>query len=203
MQWPDKLFWSIFLLLVSTLIQACAAKPYLAMSYQLPAPSASQIGKKACLTVADTRDSTEIFEDSARKVFKDFNGTFNLTVLSIDDKSRGYGNIELEMLFQKALEERLRNMGIEILSTCSDQQPSMRVEIKIFKINLSSHKWKAKVAYEASLTTDGRKTVKESVTGNAERVKLVGSKAAETAVAGLFTDVINRLDINRLFDQSM
>ena len=77
----------------------------------------------------------------------------------------------------------------------------MQVEIKIFKIDLINRKWKANVSYETSLTADGKNIVKETVSGKAERVKLVGSKAAQEVVGDLFTDMINRLDINRLFDQ--
>ncbi len=204
MQWPPKLIWLFLLLLLCSLIPSCAAtKAHLDMAYRLPAPSATQMGNKTCLTVADTRDTPEIFKSSAQEAYKDFNGLFNLTVLSIDQKSAHYGNVELETLFQRALEERLRNMGVEVLNACSDQYPTLHVAIKTFQVDLISRKWKANIAYEASLTINGKNIVKESVAGKAERVKLVGPKAANTVVEELFTDMINRLDINRLFDQLM
>ncbi len=203
MKWSHKLCCPLLLLLLSPWIQACAAKSYLEMTYQLPAQSAAQMGRKACLTVTDTRKTPEIFSSSAQKAYKNFSSFFNLTVLSIDEKSAHYGNVELEMLFQRALEERLQNMGVELLSSCSDQYPTLNVAVKTFQIDLIRRKWIANVAYEASLTVDRKKIVKESVAGKAERVKLVGSKAAQTVVEELFNDMINRLDINRLFDQLM
>lgn len=188
---------------MAMMIQGCAKKPYIDLNYQLPAPSASQKGKKVCLTITDKRQDPDLFGETAGKEFQNFTGFFNLTVVDTDQKSSQVGAFELEQLFQRAMEKRLQNMGIEVLSKCSDQQLAMQVTIKTFKINLANQRWKAQVSYEASLTADGKNFVKETVTGKGERVKLMGTKAAQTVVGELFSDMINRLDINRLFDQSM
>jgi uncharacterized lipoprotein YajG len=185
------------------MIQACAKKPYIDLTYQLPAPSASQAGKQVCLSVVDSRQERELFSNTAKKEFENFTGFFNLTVVGIDKKRSQIGAYELEQLFQKTLEQRLQNMGVDVLKACDGQYPTIQVTIKTFKIDLADRKWKAQVSYETSLTTDGKNFIKESVTGKADRVKIVGSKAAQTVVGELFTDMINRLNINRLFDQSM
>lgn len=185
------------------MIQTCAKKPYLELTYQLPAPSASQSGRKVCLSVVDARQDKELFGVNAQKEFPNFSGFFHLNVVTLDKKSSQIGAYELEQLFQKTLEKRLQNMGVDVLKKCSEQVPVMQVAIKAFKIDLVDRKWRAGVKYEAGLTADGNSFVKETVSGKAERVKLVGSKAGQTVAGELFTDMINRLNINRLFDQSM
>jgi len=195
---------SALLLCVCTLMfQACAQKPYLELAYQLPAPTATQAGKKVCLKVNDVRKDKELFSENAKKEFQNFTGYFNLTIVSTDEKSTQVGAYELQQLFQKTMEKRLQNMGIDVLQECSGLQPIMQVDIKRFKIDLVERKWKARVAYEVSLTPDSKNIIKESVSGNAERGRLVGSKAAEKVVGELFTDMINRLNIDRLFDQGL
>lgn len=197
-----KQLWFIFLFLLSAImIQACAKQPYLEITYQLPAPSASQKGYEVYLMVKDNRKDTLLFGPAAQKEFQTFTGIYALTVVGVDKKRSTIGTYQLEQLFEKTLETRLQNMGVEVFKEHIDQKPVLQIDIKTFKIELVNHKWRANVAYEASLTADGKNIVKETVSGKAERVKLVGSKAAQRVVGELFSDIINRLDINRLFDQ--
>lgn len=193
---------TLCLFLSVIMITSCAKQPYMEMAYNLPAPSASQIGSQVCLTVSDVRTDPELFGDAAQKEFQNFTGIYALTVVSVDKKRSSLGAYKLEELFQKTLEIRLENMGAEVLQACGEETPVMQVEIKTFKIELINRKWRANVAYIANLTADGKNIIKETVSGKAERIKLVGSKAAQRVVGELFTDMINRLDINRLFDQS-
>jgi ABC-type uncharacterized transport system auxiliary subunit len=188
---------------ITMIICGCASKPYLDLTYQLPAPSASQKGNLVCLTVKDTRQNKTLFSNAAKKEFQNFNGLFNLSIVDIHKNQSQLGTYKIEELFQKTLAKRMQNMGIKVQKRCMDQTPVMQVDIKTFKIDLVDHRWKASVGYDAIFTRDGKKKVKETITGNAERIKVVGSKAAQTVVEELFTDMINRLDINRLYDQSI
>ena len=188
---------------IAMIICGCASKPYLDLTYQLPAPSASQKGNLVCLTVKDARQNKTLFSNAAKKEFQNFNGLFNLSIVDINKKQSQLGTYKIEELFQKTLGKRMQNMGIKVQKGCLDQKPVMQVDIKKFKIDIVNHRWKASVGYEAIFTRDGKKKVKETISGNAERIKIVGSKAAQSVVEELFTDMINRLDINRLFDQSI
>lgn len=190
----------VFLLFLSmVMLQACAKKPYLELEYQLPAPSAALKASQTCLKVKDIREDPEIFGNAAKKEFENFSGFFSLSVVSVDKKRSQIGAYELAQLFQKTLEKRLQNMGVEVLKECAEGKPVLQAQVKIFKIDLVEGRWRADVSYEAGLTRDGKNIVKEAVSGKAERVKLVGGKAAQRVVGELFTDMINRLDIYRLF----
>ena len=57
--------------------------------------------------------------------------------------------------------------------------------------------------YEANLTKDSQIIARETVRGSAERVKIIGSREAEKVVGDLFSDILNRLDIEKLFEQAM
>jgi hypothetical protein len=60
----------------------------------------------------------------------------------------------------------------------------------------------ADISYEASLTQDTQLVAREVVTGSAERLKMIGSGGAEKVIGEIFTDMINRLNIERLFQQA-
>jgi hypothetical protein len=67
---------------------------------------------------------------------------------------------------------------------------------------LIGQKWMADISYEASLTQDTQLVAREVVTGSAERLKVMGSGGAEKVIGEIFTDMINRLNIERLFQQA-
>jgi len=75
----------------------------------------------------------------------------------------------------------------------------LHIDINRFYISLIGNKWLADVGYKASLMKDGQRIASETVTGSAERPKVVGRGGAEKVIGEIFTDVINQLDIERLF----
>ena len=182
---------------------SCAKKSYIDVAYQLPAPSASLMGKQIRLVVKDLRSDTEIFSPSAKEEFKYFTGLFSLSVVEVDKQSSVIGAYELPALFRQTLKTRLENMGVQVADSGHEDLPLMEVAVKSFKIDLAGRTWKADVGYEASLTSDNRIIAREAVSGSAERVKIIGSGAAERIIGELFSEIINRLDIQRLFDQAM
>jgi hypothetical protein len=182
---------------------SCAKKSYIDVVYLLPAPSAALVGKQIRLEVKDLRSDTEILGASAKEEFKYFTGLFSLSVKDVDKQSTVIGAYELAALFRQTIKTRLENMGVQVADSGHESLPLMEVSMKSFKIDLVGRTWKADVGYEASLTKDNRTIARETVSGSAERVKLVGSGAAERIIGELFSEIVNRLDIQRLFDQAM
>ena len=77
----------------------------------------------------------------------------------------------------------------------------LRIDINQFRINLVGQKWMADVGFEAKLI-EGQQTIsRETVSASAQQVKIMGSAGAEEVIGEIFTDAINRLNIERLFDQ--
>ena len=55
------------------------------------------------------------------------------------------------------------------------------------------------MTYQANLIRQNRFAAGETVTGSAERLRVVGSKDAELVIGELITDVVNRLNLSELF----
>jgi hypothetical protein len=106
------------------------------------------------------------------------------------------------MLFETAMKQRLQKLGVEVAGSPSPSVPLFLVKINQFRINLVGQKWLADVSYEVSLTQEKQLVAREVVTGSAERVKIMGSGGAEKVIGEIFTDMINRLNIERLFEQA-
>jgi hypothetical protein len=58
------------------------------------------------------------------------------------------------------------------------------------------------MSYEAKLIKDGTVLAAQIIEGEAERVKVMGRKEADTVTGEIFTDMVNRLDLSRLFQQA-
>jgi len=123
-------------------------------------------------------------------------------VITPGDHEEVVGSYELPMLFEKAFSRRLEKLGVKVAQKPSMDIPVFQIKLNRFWISLIGQKWQAKVSYEASLAQDTKMVARELVSGSAERVRVVGSGGAEKVIGELFTDMINRLDIERLFAQA-
>lgn len=181
---------------------ACAKKSYIFVDYRLPRQMDSLQGRNVYVETHDRRSSQEIFNPRAEEAFKNFTGLFSLTLIKSDDKQTLKGAYPLPMLFETAMKERLQSKGVSIAEFPSTSIPTFRIDLNQFDIKLVGQKWIADISYEVSLTRDNQNVSREVVTGSAERVKLVGSGGAEKVIAEIFTEMINRLNIERLFQQA-
>lgn len=191
-----------FLLLVSLSLFSCAKKSYIDVDYQLPAVGDTLTGRTVFVETRDTRSDTRIFNARAQDKFKYFTGLFALALTLPDDQQKTLGAYELPMLFETALKKRLQKLGVETTTGPSRDIPVFQIKINQFHIKLVGQKWLADVSYEASLTKDSLLIAREVVSGSAERVKIMGSGGAEKVIGEIFTEMINRLNIERLFAQA-
>ena len=58
------------------------------------------------------------------------------------------------------------------------------------------------MSYRANLLSNGRLLSKESVSGEAERLKVMGKSDAEKVLGELLTDMVNKLNLVKLFQQA-
>jgi hypothetical protein len=119
-----------------------------------------------------------------------------------DDEPKILGAYPLPKLFETALKQRLRKLGVAATASPSPSIPVFQININQFHINLVGQKWMADISYEVSLTQDTQLVAREVVSGSAERLKVMGSGGAEKVIGEIFTDMINRLNIERLFQQA-
>jgi len=188
-------------LCVVAVVVACA-KPYrLNVAYQTPqAPGEVSVGS-VVLTVTDKRGNMDIFSESARKEFDQWDGTFALVQKDAPDAKPVVAN-DLAALFENALEKRLNAMGIDVVEGTIDDAPLFSVSLLSFRLNLDKRTWKSDITFAASLTRDQQNIASEKVSAQAERTKVMGKGAGEQLIGELFTESINQLNIEKLFEKA-
>jgi hypothetical protein len=181
---------------------ACAKKSYIDVGYRLPSAADTLPGRTVYVETRDLRSDTEIFNKRANEKFEHFTGLFTLSLVMPDDQPKILGAYALPKLFETALTQRLNKLGVTVTDAPSRRAPVFQININQFNINLVGQKWMADISYEVSLTQDTELVAREVVSGSAERIKVMGSGGAEKVIGEIFTDMINRLNIERLFQQA-
>ncbi len=190
------------ILLVATISCSCAKKPYIDVDYRLPSAADTLAGKTVFVETRDHRSDPEIFNKRASENFEHFTGLFSLSLVMPDDQAKILGAYPLPKLFETALTQRLQKLGVAVSASPTQSVPVFQITINQFHINLVGQKWMADISYEVSLTQDAQSVAREVVSGSAERLKVMGSGGAEKVIGEIFTDMINRLNIERLFQQA-
>ena len=80
--------------------------------------------------------------------------------------------------------------------------PSLVIVLKEFSLDLMGREWVAKMSYEAKLTGEKGGVATQFVNGKAERYKVMGRDSADTVMGEIFTDMVNSLNVHRLFEQA-
>jgi uncharacterized lipoprotein YajG len=181
---------------------ACAPKTFLKVQYQVPSPSSTLEGKKVALAVSDMRAKKTLLSENARTSLKNFNGTFSLVVLREDGSGNLTGVYDLVSLLTEVFQQRLKNEGIQVATVADNSAPELKIEILEFQLDFAERKWIVSMNYRASLLSGGSLLSKESVSGQAERLKVMGKSDAEKVLGELLTDMVNKLNLVNLFQQA-
>ena len=181
-------------------LSGCAGRNYLIVDYQVPASTSQLDGQTVRLQIEDRRESKTVLSPEAAYEFPEFNGTYSLAWVVSDRERVLAGEHHLEPLFKMTFTKRLTAMGIRVIDSSDTAVPLLMIQLKHFKIDLQNHKWQAQMDYDAVLTAEGRPTSRQNVRGSAERVRIIGRKGADTVLSDIFSDVVNRLDLIKLFE---
>ena len=180
------------------LIAACAKPYHFYVKYDSPEPSSALNGHKVNLQVLDGRDSKIFLSEKASNEFDMWDGSFAL----YNTPKKPKGEIQtypLTGLIEAAMIKRLESMGIVIVKDNMDSAPLFEVTLNKLFLDLNDRTWVSDFSYEVKLTQDKQKTGKEKVSGQAERTKVMGRGAGEILMGDIFTESINRLNIEKLF----
>lgn len=194
-----SLFIKVSILSLLTMFIGACAKPYhLYVKYDLPPKSIALEGKKVTLKILDERDSDVIFTEKALKEFDLWDGSFAL--YHTDKKPKGeVQTYDLQALFKEVMQKRLEAMGVQVVDDGIDTAPLFEVTLKNLLLDLKDRTWISDINYQAKLTKDNKKIAREKVGGQAERTKVMGKGAGEKLIGEIFSDSVNRLDIEKLF----
>ncbi len=181
------------------LLAACASTDYLPVRYQLPPAAADLNGKQVVLEVIDARTRESIFDPSMQADFRHFTGNFALRVARGDEQGMMVGALDLKGLFREAMVQRLKQAGVAVIPAPAGAAPLMTLTLTRFDLRQDSLKWYADIAYQAELSRIASLKATQNISGTEERLRVPGSKNLEKVLGDVFTTLINRLDLNRLF----
>jgi len=191
------------LLIMTGLTGACTAeKPFLIVDYQLPASSQALEGRRLSLAVNDIREDKTFLSENAKKSLRTFNDTYSLVVLKEDGSGNLTGIYDLNALLAEIFKQRLASMGIQVAPSVESSDYELEIKLKEFKLDLANRKWVASMIYQADLVKDGSVRAMETISGSAERLKVMTKNDAEKVLSELLTDMANKLDLTRLFQQA-
>ncbi len=177
----------------------CAGRNYLIVDYQVPATSHELEGQIVRLQVEDVRPSGSILSPGAAYQFPEFDGNYSLAWIMPGQERILAGEHKLTELFKTVFEKRLAEQGVSAVYTSDTRVPLLTITLKQFTLDLRNRKWMADLSYDAVLTQTDHPIAKENVHGSAERVRIVGRKGADMVFSEIFSDVVNRLDLPKLF----
>ncbi len=189
-------------ILIFAFIISCASIPQLKVRYQLPPRSDRLKGKKVVLVVKDARPRTVIVGNGAKEDFKNFPGTISLSIARHNEPDLTIGLYDPSSLIEEGFRKRLENEGMELVSRQNLGEPELLIVLNEFLLDLVDRRWMVTMSYEAKLLKGGKVLATRTVSGQAERFKLIGRDEADRAVGEIFSDMINRLDVLSLFQSS-
>jgi uncharacterized lipoprotein YajG len=202
MELKRQLALSALTVVMAVMISACAPKPFLKVQYQLPSSSTALTGETISLTISDLRKDAAFLSSSAKKSIKNFNGTYSLVVVRDDGSGNLIGAYDVDSLLKEIFKQRLENEGGQVFATAENANASLAIQLKEFKLDIVNRKWTLQMSYQAGLSKTKGIFAKESVSGSAERLKVMGKTDAEKILGELVTDMVNKLDVVKLFEKT-
>jgi len=201
MELSRQLALSALAMVMAVMMSACASKPYLKVQYQLPSSSTALTGETISLTISDLRKDAAFLSGNAKKSIENFNDTYSLVVVGDDGSGDLIGTYDVDSLLREIFKQRLENEGGRVLATAENANASLAIQLKEFKLDIVDRKWTLRMDYQASLSRNKGIFAKESVSGSAERLKVMGKTDAEKVLGELVTDMVNKLDVVELFEK--
>ncbi|MGD9058670.1 MAG: hypothetical protein PVF38_21185 [Desulfobacterales bacterium] len=189
----------VLILFVALTSYYCTSKNYLVVHYQLPSETLTARETQISLIFKDQRVEQAVVTESAKKALKDFEGNFALIVATDNQNERLMGAFSLSSMMKTIFKQRFENAGIRVSPETESQPTAVEIILKEFKLDLVERKWVVQITYQANLLEQNRFVSGQTITGNAERLRVVGSKDAEKVIGELITDAVNRLNLDELF----
>ena len=98
-----------------------------------------------------------------------------------------------------ALASRLAPFGVR-LTGIKRSGLNLEMQLQNFVLDREGKNWKADLAYKAVTSKGDRVLTNQTVSGSAERLKIVGTRDAEKLLGEIFSDMVNKLDPEKLFN---
>ena len=188
----------IILICSAMVLLACSQKTVFQVNYALPQAPEAHPDKTVYLSAVDGRSATQFLTPAATKELKDFSGLFSLVVLKGENVGDLVGAYEIVPLMSELCIQRLNASSVKVSRTPASSLTRLEIVLKSFQLDYVKRKWVASMSYEAIASGPDGSTRRQTVQGSAERLKVWGRKEAEALVGELASDMINKLELERL-----
>ncbi len=188
--------------ILAFLAVSCATVPELKTLYRLPASSNQLAGHEVFFSLDDARESKGILKEGARNEFKHFPGNIIYSIAKYKEAGFRLGPYELTDMIKDGFSRRFKNMGLKVLHGAETGAPELKIVLQEFSLDFAKRDWIGKMRYEARLIKEGSILATQGISAQTEQYKIVGTKGADKALGELFTDAVNRLDVEKLFEQA-
>jgi hypothetical protein len=178
---------------------ACSSIAYIQLNDRLPAKANALEGRKVFLAVEDERKTKEFAGRGVKREFDNFSETLSYSVRKGTEPPLKLGLYDTPSLVKEAFRLRIENEGVEIVPEKKASQVELVFVLQEFSLDLIDRTWKVRLGYEARLVKNGTVLSKQFATGEAERLKIIGTEQADAVVGDLFADVMNRINLVKLF----
>lgn len=179
--------------------QACSSIAYVQLNDRLLAKTTALAGKRAFLSVEDERKTKDFARSGVKREFDHFSENIAYSVKKDTEPALNLGLYDATSLVKEAFRLRVENEGVEVVSERKAGQVELVLALQEFSLDLVGRNWKVRFGYEVRLIKNGAVLAKQFANGEAERLKLMGTEQADTVVGDLFADVMNRLNVAKLF----
>ena len=191
--------WVLGILVTLFFTQACSSIAYVQLNDRLSAKPVALEGKKAFLSVEDERKTKDFAGRGVKREFDNFSETLAYSVQKGTEPALKMGLYDVASLVKEAFRVRVENEGVEIVSERKADQPELILALQEFSLDLVDRNWKVRFGYEVKLIKNGAVLAKQFANGEAERLKIMGTEQADAVVGDLFADVMNRMNVAKLF----
>jgi hypothetical protein len=194
-------------LLMAMVLGSCASIPIIEINYRIPPDSNSLKGKEVTFRVEDARSDKNMIGPGAEKDLEQWTGDFYLSLARGTKRGFRKGIYDLPQLLEEAFRKRLETVGVKVVEASGGEHAELVVALNGFHLDLTTvsvveKKWVATLEYEARLKNADGSMAKQTISGRHEKTKLIGLKQANEMLGDFFTDAVNRLDLERLFEQA-
>ena len=195
-----KTGWSILgvAVLLGGLI-SCSPIYVMKVHYQMPSMEKGPEGKKVFLVFKDERPDRTILTSNAENSVGTLADDFSFSWGYTEKPGVKMGIYGLDEMFKAAFRKRLNNLGVDVVKSKEDSPVELVIALKTFRVDLVGSSWKVTLDYDARLIKGGQVLAKQFVQGQGKRFKWVGRGELDKAVSEIFSDSVNRLNLERLY----
>ncbi len=173
----SRCFMGVLFLLVGAV--SCATVPELKVNYRLPPKSEALQSKRVVVGFEDARASKDLMGRGAKKEYKNFTGNITYSLARDDEPGFRRGAYKVPSLFKDVFQRRLIYLGAEVVPNKEYGDVELRIVLKellldLVKVDLVKKKWTVTMSYEARIIQNGEVLVTQIISGQGERVKVVG-----------------------------